>query len=400
MAPRRRLLTCRSVLPLVLGMAALCVAGCAATAQPALAGEWSSEGLIVSTDGEDVDGRACVLALTARPEAKGEVTLHVLAADDPSNIEELAAVNIQAQVPAELCRVVTSPPYVHLSLGDMLLTIDISVPERPVEVARVATDYMWIWPVASDDLVVARTSLGDDFATFDISDPASPQKLSDFSVQHPAGAPQAAQLTTVSALRGSDFFVLERDGIHVFDLSSPSDSHEVDFYQNDRQIKTTSGDDTQEEAEAALSRARNARDVLDAMAPSGAFLDLAISGDRAYVAASDSGLLVLDISDIRHVAQVSSVGLPTPARRVAISGDYACVLGLEPADDGANPNIFDSRHPVYVVNISPSMTHPKVIAEIQGITSIPPWQDIIAIGESVLVSNNETLHAIDLRRGK
>ena len=56
-------------------------------------------------------------------------------------------------------------------------------------------------------------------------------------------------------------------------------------------------------------------------------------------------------------------------------------------------------HPLYVVDISePDL--PRLVATVDGITGFPPWQSVVATEEAVFVSNNRTLHVIELQAGK
>ena len=64
-------------------------------------------------------------------------------------------------------------------------------------------------------------------------------------------------------------------------------------------------------------------------------------------------------------------------------------------EDGNVLTFSDMSHPLYVADIS-EPDHPRLVATVDGITGLPPWQSIIATEETVFVTNNRTLHAIDL----
>jgi hypothetical protein len=79
-----------------------------------------------------------------------------------------------------------------------------------------------------------------------------------------------------------------------------------------------------------------------------------VVGSHAYVAAGDSGLRIVDISDPSRPRQVGAVDLPAWARDVAVSGTYAClatgrpVPGAETKREGTLEvvDISDPAHPV------------------------------------------------------
>jgi len=82
-------------------------------------------------------------------------------------------------------------------------------------------------------------------------------------------------------------------------------------------------------------------DSVDCLAFSPAFpLDVAVSGDYAYVARGTSGLTVVDISDPTSISIVATYNTPGTATGVAISGNYAFV-----ADGGSGLRILDISNP-------------------------------------------------------
>ena len=53
-----------------------------------------------------------------------------------------------------------------------------------------------------------------------------------------------------------------------------------------------------------------------------AAMDVAVNGDRAYVATDAGGLRVLSVADPAYPVEVGYYGLPHPAYGVVVAGDY------------------------------------------------------------------------------
>jgi hypothetical protein len=52
-----------------------------------------------------------------------------------------------------------------------------------------------------------------------------------------------------------------------------------------------------------------------------------------------------------------------------------------------------------VVDVS-QPENPRLVATVDGITGFPPLQKVAAVGDTVFVSNNRTLHVVDLYAGE
>ena len=94
-------------------------------------------------------------------------------------------------------------------------------------------------------------------------------------------------------------------------------------------------------------------------------------------------------------------GLPERKRRseTIASGDHACVPGFDVPEDADIISFSDMSHPLYVVDIS-EPDRPRLVATAEGVTGLPPWQSIVATEETVFVTNNRTLHLVDLHAGQ
>jgi len=80
-------------------------------------------------------------------------------------------------------------------------------------------------------------------------------------------------------------------------------------------------------------------EIIGAAATSGLALKVVISGNYAYVAANEAGLLVVDISDPANPVVVGTYDTPGTANDVAIWGAYACVA------DGGSLRLIDISDP-------------------------------------------------------
>ena len=370
---------------------------------PGLAGKWEADEPIISAAATEIDGHPYVMLMTlpsggARSE---EATLHILDMRDRRAPQEVASLRTPIEVLLPLAGITQSGDYLYVGLTGSsaagLWVVDISDPEAPQEVTLADYDFSdQMAPVNSGSLVVVRASLGFHFALFDVSDPAEPHGISEFFV-YPQGGPRyLVTHTDYTILSGTNLFIVNDDGLRAFDVSDASEPKQVGFYANDdwdgAVAEPVAGAGT-----TVLGKITPIDDVRDVTAPRDSFLGIAVSGDYAFAAASDLGLVVLDVSDTEAISELTRLELPGRAKRVVLSGDYAIVLALGvPEGEERTVNMLVLVH---VVDVSQPES-PRLLATVDGVTGIPPWQGVVAVGDTVFVTSNRTLHVIDLYAGR
>jgi hypothetical protein len=108
--------------------------------------------------------------------------------------------------------------------------------------------------------------------------------------------------------------------------------------------------------------------------------DVALSGNLAYVAEDDSGLYVVDVSKPQAPYAVGRCSLPGYALRVAASGDFAYVAGL---DVGGKLRVIDVSNPQEPYQV--------------GWAGFPGTAKGVAVsGEFVYVVSRQGLYVIDV----
>jgi hypothetical protein len=157
------------------------------------------------------------------------------------------------------------------------------------------------------------------------------------------------------ALSGTHAYVADGNAFEVIDISDPSapvivGSIDYEWFYQCSETVAVSG------SYAYVTAAGCEILVIDISAPESPEIvaelwrsgsDVAVSGTQAYFA-TDTGLVVVDISDPRNPVERGSVATPEPARSVAVSGSFVYVAdgesGLQVIDvtDPENPQIAAS----------------------------------------------------------
>ncbi len=106
-------------------------------------------------------------------------------------------------------------------------------------------------------------------------------------------------------------------------------------------------------------------------------------------------MVVLDVSDTEGISELTRLELPGRAKQVVLSGDYALVLAFDMREGEERLNSSQMLHPFHVVDVS-QPENPRLLATVDGITGFPPFQRVVAVGDTVFVTNFRTLHVIDL----
>ncbi len=373
------------------------------TPTPQLVGEWEAHDLIISAVATKIDGHPYILLMTQPGGAASKATLHILDARDRTAPEEVASLQTPIDVIFPLAGIAVSENYLYAGLTGRaaaggLWVVDISDPEAPQEVTLAEHDLVALTaPLISGNLVVVQASIGFHFALLEVSDPAEPHWLAEFFLDR-QGRPRPEVIHTDKVLSGTNLFILNDDGLTAFDVSNASEPRQVSFYANDEWdgpvAEPVPGAGT-----TVRGKITTIDDFLDDVAPLGSFFGVVVSGDHAFVAASDLGLVVLDVSDTETISELTRLELPGRAKRVVLHDGYAFVLAFDMPEGEERPNSSQMFHPLHVVDVS-NPDSPRLLATVDGIAGWPPFQRVAAVGDTVFVTNNRTLHVIDLYAGE
>jgi hypothetical protein len=364
-----------------------------------IVGEWDSDEIIVGSAAGEVGGRPYLFLMTQPGQGAASLaTLRVLSVEDtavPVEVATLAA-PLESLLGLGGFALSGNTAYVGLTGGQEagLWVVDVSDPASPQEIALMDAEYALFAPEVSGDRLGIRTSITASFAFASVADPAHPGPLFEVLLDRSDGRGPQGRVSG-SAFSGANFLILSVDGLTTLDVSSPSAPRQTGFYANtaweEPERKAVEGAGT-----SVLSKTEEVtrERLLSDMVPAGSFMDIALSGDYAYIAASDLGLIVLDLSDVASPREVARLEVPDRLRRVAVSGDLVYLLGFSLPDDNTWRQMGSWTHPVHVVDVSDPAS-PKLVQTLSGISGLPPWQRLMTLGERVLFVNNRTVHVID-----
>ncbi len=208
-------------------------------------------------------------------------------------------------------------------------SVDVSDPENPAELAFLdIEDDRPLTLVADGDVAVATGMFGNIFFILDISDPAEPSMASQV---------EAADLNLYSsvevpslAMSDQTLAIAHPRGLTLIDLSDPANPVERGGHENPEWegLEGAPGLGTDTQAEVGEGSVQ-----LDRSVDPGAFHDLVLVGEYAYVAAGDQGVLVFDVSDADAPTEVYRIGLIDRTYRLARHGDVVFALGVSADED-------------------------------------------------------------------
>ncbi|MBN2074383.1 MAG: hypothetical protein JW762_02410 [Dehalococcoidales bacterium] len=276
-----------------------------AALSPEIIAELKLEEAINSATVGEINGCPYLLLMTVDSTSGIETaaTLRVLDVSDTSNPVEVVSIKAPIQILPPSGDVILAGDYIYSYLWNgpesILWILDVSNIPSITEVSCKEIQFPLLWPDISGDYMIARTAFPPYFAVYDISNPDNPGKITDFEVNRGDRSPQSGTQTVATAFSDSRFFVLEESGLTPFDMLSPSEPQQCSFYKNKEwglsPLETTEG---------------TGETITKGVFSGNSFLDIGISGDHAFISAGDSGLVVLDVSDIEDIHEVARLELP------------------------------------------------------------------------------------------
>lgn len=342
---------------------------------PALISQQQENGLICCSIWYEHDGEPHLLVVTR--ELEGEfrrVVFRVMEFDDDGSPREINAIGspFDGLLPTRIA-VVDQTAYIPLHGEDRsgVWTVDISDLAWPDDLGFIETaDGITRQLDADDDLLAIHHT--DEIVVLDISERNNPAIVSRFEQQESG--------IVMLDLLGTDLLINDtvNDEFRIYDLTSPDSPDQTMLHRNP---------DGPGELEFSFG-AEDAQDWLDQTAIPSRYLDFVVDEGLVYLAASDLGLRLLDISDPQSPEIVGHLDLPDRAVRVEQQGDHLYVLG---ASIG---NVTALTYAIHVIDIS-DRRDLSLTRTINGILSEPGIQAlevgddraILGLFESLLVFN-------------
>jgi hypothetical protein len=193
------------------------------------------------------------------------------------SVQDLAAAN----------ELVIAGDYAYVAGEAYLSVVDISSPSAATNLGRIEMPSLWLGSIAvNGDRAYIAGSNGGWLRVVDITNPSFPQQLGVYSIPGRVNR-IIASADYVYALEGLEGSAVS--GLHIVDVRDAMSPTQAGFYDTP-----------------------------------GFALDLAVVGDRAYVADGGAGLHILDISDPTAPALLGTYS--GEARKVAVAGNYAYVV--------------------------------------------------------------------------
>ena len=349
-------------------------------------GEWQCEDVISGGTVGEINGRMYLFLITHSGGGNSSPSvLRILDLQDSVAPVEVAALPapIGSTLPVMTLRL--SGTLLYIQLGGVkengLWVVDASTPASPREVSFLDMEYPVFDFVLSGKIAIIQRFPSRMFLLVDITDPANPRHLGEFDLSREQDFITHSGGTDVS---GSLFYVVDRDGLDIVDISLPSSPREIGFYANP--LWTGEEPDVIEDPSQGTSRRVPISGIED-LVPGG-FRDVAVSGEYVCIADVRAGLRVMDVSDPMFPREVAQLGVPEAAYRITVFDNLLYLLGMEMIDKSF-------LHAIHIVDIS-EPENPVIVDSIEDIRGLPLHQSLIATERYVYFINVSTLTVIDI----
>lgn len=348
----------------------------------------------------EIGGRPYLFLMTMAQEAVMKATIHILDVDNPTQPVALTSLDTPIEITTPLGGLALSGTELYVALtgaGEAALwVLGVSDPESPREIALTDTTYAVWRPSISGNYLAVATALARSFAFFDISSPAEPRLLGELEL-----TPRPISIANWHAdYVGSMFYVVDKDGLSIVDASSPALPQEVGFYANpDWEGSEPEGvGGAGNDIITGMASIDSPEEFLEGIYNSGSYLGVAVSNGYAYIAAGESGLIVLDVRDPETVEEVARLDVPDRPRQILISGDLVFLIGFRIPDDETWRETANWMYPLHIVDISDPST-PILMDSVEEIKGLPVWQLIVTLGDYVYFVSYNTVYVIDIYGG-
>lgn len=341
----------------------------------ALISQQKEDGLICCFEWIEHDGNPLLLVITRELENQFRtVVFRVMEFDEDGSPREINAIGstFPGMLPTSFS-VVDQTAYIPLEgeEGSGVWIVDFTDPAWPESVGFTGTaDGITRQLSADGDLLAINHT--NQFAVVDISNRTQPDVVA--RVDQPESG--------VISLDLIDQYLFVNDAVNdefrIYDLSTPEDPTPHMVLENP---------DGSGEMRFSFG-AEDAADRLDLSAPAGKFLGFQVDGDLVYLASSDLGLQVLDVSNPDEPEMIARLELPDRALRVTQDGDRLFLLG---ASEG---NIDELSYSAHIIDIA-DPENPELLNSIDGIQTEPGIQALTAQDGLLILGLYESILVFD-----
>jgi hypothetical protein len=341
-----------------------------------LVSQQQEDGLICCFAWIDREGEPLLLSVTRELEGQHRtVVLRVMEFQDDGSPREINAIGspFQGTLPTSLS-VIDTTAYIPLDGedGSGIWAVDLSDPAWPETHGFTATADGTSRQLSADGDLLAINHT-DELAIVDISSRDDPQLLS--RIDQPVSG------VISLALIDQHLFVNDaaNDEFRIYDLSDPSEPFARTVFANP---------DGTGEIRFAFG-AEDPADRLDLTAPAGKFLGFQVVDDLVYLASSDLGLKVMDISDVNEPEIIAQLELPDRAVRIDRDGDRLYVLGASEA------TVDELTYGAHIISIE-DPGNPELVQTINGIQTEPGIQALTARDDRLILGLFESIIVFDV----
>jgi CSLREA domain-containing protein/uncharacterized repeat protein (TIGR01451 family) len=297
----------------------------------------------------------------------------VLKQADPLNID------LVGHIGGRIFAVDVQEAYAYVGVGPRLFVLDVSDPSQPAVVGQTGVLRGTITAAAVDGNYAYVVADHAGLHVIDISTPSNPIQVGFYD--------KPWEAYTIAVEGDYAYVSTHQAGLRIIDISTPGTPTEIGAYE-----RVQSGEVEVAGGYAYLTSGAFGLRVIDISMPNvpievgyyyqlpyleGVVLDVAIAGNYAYVAAGEDGLLVLDISVPSIPVKIGSYDI-AECRAVAMIGDYVYV-----AADDASLRIFD-------------VSTPSDPIEVGYYDTLEPALRLLAEGDLVYLQNRNSLRIINV----
>lgn len=280
--------------------------------------------------------------------------LVIVDASQPTNATRVGVYRNGNEVP-QCSRVAVSGRWAYLNASggaSGVEIVDIGDPAHPVRVTRVEEVGSVVELAAEGNFVFVASVSGFTLPrlhVLEVADPARPKSLGSY--------PLGAAVSGVH-LAGSRVYVSDLDGLRIFDRTDPG--HLV-------QLALVPSSSTAVPQSVTLAK----------FGPNALFRGVAVSGNRACVAAGAKGLIRYDVTSPASPVQAGVFGSAGSAHSVAVEGNLAYV-----ADDSAGLQVVELSPPDRPatrghLGLDQNVTRIRVSGKRAYLTYYDPWGDVL-----------------------
>ncbi len=324
----------------------------------------------------EVDGKPFLLLMSKQDNERIETAdLRIISVDPAEDLEQEGWIHtsMSVQRPPEALTYAMGHVYVGLTReGDerpALWVVDLSNPDRPFEANLLHAEMPIRSLAASEDEYMVAAGFNDELLIYDISHPNEPVATGSFTVD--------IEMPPILHLHDSTLIVEHSAGLILFDMTNPNEPRKISSFDHpDWQTPSFVPEpDTFLIGDEGFST----------NIPTGAYLDLDVTGEIIALAAGESGITLVNVNDQSAPREIAA--LPIDGRVASVTLDDDRVYALSGRLSQGNRVQFA----VHTVDIS-DPTAPRAIESAPAINGLPRYQNVIARDGNVWILVNSIVY--------